>query len=164
MPKWKPPFSPVRVTFPWLLLRWILSRNKLTDPVRDLPLSFHVQQSNTGINQIEEEKNVLVILVVLFPNCHSGPHGMRLVWFQDRPDHRPACLSQGHATNHGGTQTEQARHIETRQSWGDWFQSNPYQIAMVIITRRHCFMRKWPSTAGLWNEQRLRLPRAFSFV
>ena len=109
-----------------LLLRWILSRKKLTDPVRDLPLSFHVQHSNTGINQIEEEKNVLVILVVLFPNCHSGPHGMRLVWFQDRPDHRPACLSQRHATNHGGTQKEQARDIGTRVSWGEWFQTNPY--------------------------------------
>ena len=112
----------------------------------DLPLSFHVQQSNTGINQIEEEKNVLVILVVLFPNCHSGPHGMRLVWFQDRPDHRPVCLSQGHT----GTQSvtgarDKSRwdikrtgtgHIGTRQSWGEWFQTNPYQIAMVIMTRR----------------------------
>ena len=105
--------------------------------MRDLPLSFHVQQSNTGINQIEEEKNVLVILVVLFPNCHSGPHGMRLVWFQDKPDHRPVCLSQGHATNHGGTQKEQARDIGTRQSWGEWFQSNPYQIVIfIILTKR----------------------------
>ena len=35
---------------------------------------------------------------------------------------------------------------------------------MVIIPRRLGFMRKWPSAAGVWNEQRLRLPRAFSFV
>ena len=35
---------------------------------------------------------------------------------------------------------------------------------MVLIPRRLGFMRKWPSAAGVWNEQRLRLPRAFSFV